>query len=342
MILRWWIMIRTRTLKVRSLYNFFTLLSTQMKNFLIITSLCLFSTVFYAQKDKIIYLDSLNFETNYGNHTSYRVIQEYNKNKRAYNVLDYYKSGKLKAEGIYADNLPRVRQGITTAYYENGNKKSRTMYTEGLEFGEYMSWHENGTKAIEGEYIINNYAKTPESNLKINNYWDENGNQTVINGNGTYHEITETESATGSILDGCKTGLWEGKNSKAKITFKETYKNGKLIDGIASDENKSYSYTKIEIQANPKKGLPAFYKEFATSVHIPEVKEGTTSIKLLFRFVIDKAGNITDIKIVRGFNNAVDSAFMATMKRMPSWNPAYLRGKVVESRFTLPITIQTN
>lgn len=311
-----------------------------MKNFLIIASLCLFTTVFYAQKDKTIYLDSLNIETNYGNHTSYRVVQEFNKNKKAYNVLDYYKSGKLKAESIYADNFPRIRQGISTTYYENGNKKSRTMYTEDLAFGEYFSWHENGTKAIEGEYIINNYAKTPESNLKINSYWDETGNQSVVNGNGTYHEITKTESATGSLLDGYKTGLWEGKNSEAKITFKETYKNGKLVDGVALDENQSYNYTKLAIQAGPKKGMPAFYKEFATSVHVPEVKEGTISIKLLFRFVIDEAGNITDIKIVRGFNSAVDSAFMATMKRMPSWNPAYHRGKIIASQFTLPITIQ--
>src|SRR5688572_29424753 len=114
-----------------------------MKHFLLSLFLCLFSTVFYAQKDKIIYLDSIGEETQYANHETSIKIQDFEEERNHYNVYEYYKSGKLKSEGVYSNKWAKTEEGIFTHYYESGNAESRIMYDKGLPYGNFISWYEN-------------------------------------------------------------------------------------------------------------------------------------------------------------------------------------------------------
>ncbi len=62
----------------------------------------------------------------------------------------------------------RIRHGLSSAWYENGQPKMRVNYRHGLQDGRYYFWHPNGQKRISGVY---------ESGLKQGRWiwWHENG-----------------------------------------------------------------------------------------------------------------------------------------------------------------------
>ncbi len=56
-------------------------------------------------------------------------------------------------------------------------------------------------------------------------------------------------------------------------------------------------------------------------------------------FVVEKSGEITNVKPARKGNEIVDSCAVEVIKKMPVWNPGISEGKAVRVRFTLPIRI---
>ncbi|HSD13082.1 MAG TPA: energy transducer TonB [Flavobacterium sp.] len=315
-----------------------------MKQFLLAVFLCLFSTVFYAQKDKTIYLDSIGKETEYDNHMTYLVIKDFHKEIKQYNIYEYYKSGKLKSEGVCNNKWSRIKEGIYNRYYENGNLQSRTMYDNGLPYGDFTFWHENGNKSTEGEYLIFEDGEGKKtSKLFVKNYWDENNTQKVFNGNGAYTEIADLETGKGEVLNGFKNGLWEGYSKIGRLSFKEHYKKGELTEGTSTDSlNNTYTYKNVEVQAMPKKSMQDFYRKFISNFNAPEVKSHVKEIRVLLGFVIEKDGSISEIKTIRSDNADFDQTAKKVLSKMENWIPAVHRGKTLRSQFSLPITIKIN
>lgn len=291
-------------------------------------------------------MDSIGEETQYSNHVTSIIIKDFQKEKNQHNIYEYYKSGKLKSEGICSNKWARTKEGIFTHYYESGNTESLTIYDKGIPYGDFTSWYENGNKKTEGEYILfKNTRGTKASELKIKNYWDENNIQKVFDGNGIYTETHKSQSATGEVKNGVKHGLWEGTSTSPETnnrkTYSETYKNGKLISGTSFDkDNNPIHYTELDTQASPKKGLEHFYKFVSGQIEKPTTDTYQTQIKLMATFIINKDGKISDIKILRGSNPKINASLVNTLLKYPNWNPPLQRGKPVRAKFTLPITIE--
>ena len=54
-------------------------------------------------------------------------------------------------------------------------------------------------------------------------------------------------------------------------------------------------------------------------------------------FVVGKKGEIKNIKIKRGVNEALDKEAIRVLKAMPNWQPGKQHGKPVCVRYSLPI-----
>lgn len=59
--------------------------------------------------------------------------------------------------------------------------------------------------------------------------------------------------------------------------------------------------------------------------------------KVYVRFVVNKNGDIEQVKILRGIGGGCDQEAMKVVKKMPRWKPGVLRGKPVPVLFTLPV-----
>lgn len=308
----------------------------------------LLSTIAVAQERKI-YLDSTYVLTDEEHQVYYRIIKDFDYDKRLYPVLQYYKTGELESEQ-YSTSKERVtRTGIATSYYQNGTKKMITTYNEGFKEGKCLFWYENGKPKFEGSFVKTTQKKDgmdiPLIKLRINNFWNTENVQTATNGNGQYTDdgyfdyLSNTSVSTGTIVDGYKDGTWTGKDEKKGITFTETYSNGKPISGKSIDKNgNEYTYENPFVIAEAKGGMKQFYSFVGKNFNTPE--DITKKVTTITRFTVTTQNVITKIKNINSGGKKADDEAIRVIMAFNAFTAAKYRGMPIDSDFTLPITLQ--
>ncbi len=304
-----------------------------MKNYLVVLFFVVSSQIFSQNtNDKVVYLDSLWQETKNGNHKYYRIIKDYAIEQNLYKIYDYYKNGKIQMEGSTENKENLMKIGEYIYYYENGNKESIVNYNKlAIPIGEYRSWYENGNRKAEGEYLKNEKLEIRKGIIKINQFWDIDGNQKVINGNGDYYEETieinnKKDFSKGKVINGLKDGVWTGIYENYNFSFKEIYKNGALISGVSTDSNSTqHEYTVVEEMPMPKKGYSHFSNFIAKKMKLPKVNNSVNG-RVFLEFIIEKDGKIVDIKVLKGLDKQIDQAAIDVLNIYKNWNTGKLRG----------------
>lgn len=313
-----------------------------MSNNLFTALFFLVSTLSFSQtpKDGKIFLDSTWNETTEANHKYYRIIKDYYSDTESYKIYDYFKSGVLQMAGAskFKDRLQK--EGQFVYYYENGNKESMENYINGSQTGKQYNWYQNGQKKSETEYLINNNTKSPT--YKIIQFWDINGNQKIIDGNGDYETKTDNFYETGKIVNGLKHGIWEGVVNSEKYTYTENYVEGNLISGTSTDYNNiKYNYTSITTMPGPKKGIKHFYNFISNNFIQPkEAKLHNVSGTVYLTFLIEKDGRASDIKVVRKVGFGIDEEAIRIVKSYNQWSASKIRGISSSIMYSLPISIK--
>ncbi|HEY4312504.1 MAG TPA: hypothetical protein VGN12_23855 [Pirellulales bacterium] len=104
------------------------------------------------------------------------------------------------------------RHGLYTSWHKNGQKDEEGQYLNDLPVGKSNWWFENGQKAIEGQYI------NGERN-GLWTWWHENGQK----------------SACGDFVKGVETGKWTWWNEDGKVANSARITEGKST--FSSEEN---------------------------------------------------------------------------------------------------------
>lgn len=218
-----------------------------MKKSIFIIFLLLISANLFAQINMVskkFFLDSLNREATPENYSYIRVITNYSQKGVRYVVTDFYKNGRKKMTGATLDRDALKKDGEFIYYYKNGSKESVVNYSEDHKAGKEFNWYENKDIKSEKENLWD--AKTKTSQTLILNFWDENKNQTVVEGNGEYENTNGFVSEKGVLKNGLKQGIWQGNDTARKISFTENYDKGILLSGTSVDENNvKYSYSSL-------------------------------------------------------------------------------------------------
>ena len=88
-------------------------------------------------------------------------------------------------------------------------------------------------------------------------------------------------------------------------------------------------------------GEEALVKFIAESTKYPEeAKNKGIQGKVFVQFVVNKEGNVEDVKLAKSIDPLLDEAAMNIVKSMPQWKPGRQRGKNVNVSFTIPINFQ--
>ena len=112
-------------------------------------------------------------------------------------IKEYYDNGNLKAEGTKQKGL---KEGKWTYFFESGMKYREINFSNDIEHGEWKMWHKNGNLYLEQKKMLgesHGYWKEYYENGNIkeigeyynteyfpSDFWDEEGNQLLINGTG--------------------------------------------------------------------------------------------------------------------------------------------------------------
>jgi TonB family protein len=310
-----------------------------MKNyFFLLAYLCTSFAFSQSENDKKVFLDSLFKETTEENHKYYRIIKDYALDKTSYKMEEYYKSGVKKTEGLINNKISLEKEGEFITYYENGNKESSKFFSQYKLTGKEILWYENGNKKSEATYTGEKWD-TGRS-YKIDQFWDIQNKQTVINGNGFCNQNTQFETYSGNIKDGLKDGVWTGKYFKSAGSYSETYKEGQFISGVFTDSSQiTHEYTALETPPEPQKGIQDFYNYLGKNIQIPRKAKNITG-KILIEFIIDKDGKIVEPKIVRSLNPELDKEAVDVLMRYENWIPGQQRGRKIRCRYTLPLSFK--
>jgi antitoxin component YwqK of YwqJK toxin-antitoxin module len=301
----------------------------------------------FGPNDEAVYLDSLENLGTEENFKHIRIVKDFTLQKELYEVSFFYRSGKIEMRGTTKNKSWMTYEGPCVYFYENGNRKKIINYFNSQILGKQFEWYENGNVKLESEIVLD--KKTNNTITKIVNYWNSNNEQKVIDGEGEYEE-TETYTmankkpqvifSKGTIKNFLKEGTWIGNSPQDKYNFTEEYTNGKLISGkIVDNEGVETTYTDVEIKPTPVKGMWHFYDFIARNYETPKV-EGLQG-KVYVTFIVEKDGNISDIKVIRDIGYGTGAEAIRVLSKYGYWLPGKQRGVPVRVMYSLPITIHS-
>jgi periplasmic protein TonB len=88
-------------------------------------------------------------------------------------------------------------------------------------------------------------------------------------------------------------------------------------------------------------GEAALFQYLANTIKYPKMaRETNVQGKVYVSFVIDAAGNITQVKLLRGIGGGCDEEALRVISMMPTWNAGRQNGRAVRVLFHMPIVFR--
>lgn len=115
-----------------------------------------------------------------------------------------------------------------------------------------------------------------------------------------------------------------------------------IIETKAPDDNSTEKiYTWAEEMPMFPGGDVELLKFFSENIVYPEIaKRAGVEGKVILTFVVDKNGNIIDIKVAKSIGAGCDEEAMRVLKTMPHWIPGKQNGNPVLTRINLPVVFK--
>ena len=114
--------------------------------------------------------------------------------------------------------------------------------------------------------------------------------------------------------------------------------NGPVNIESPVENNSLYTLDGIETFPEFTGGHAAFVKYLTRNLRYPEaaVDRGIQG-KVLVSFIIEKDGQLSNIKIIRGIGNGCDEEAIRVLEKSPKWKPGIQNNQKVRVAYTLPI-----
>jgi protein TonB len=97
-------------------------------------------------------------------------------------------------------------------------------------------------------------------------------------------------------------------------------------------------FTIVENYPEPIGGMSSFYSYVGENIQYPAQARRLNVTGMVFiQFVVEKDGQITDVKVLKGIGAGCDEEAVRVLKSAPAWKPGKQRGVPVRVRMTVPI-----
>lgn len=102
-------------------------------------------------------------------------------------------------------------------------------------------------------------------------------------------------------------------------------------------------FTVVETTPQFKGGEQALYKYLGENIKYPEeAQKNNIEGRVYVQFVVEKNGELTGFKVLKGIGNGCDEEAIRVVATMPNWIPGIQRGQAVRVQFNLPIRFMLN
>lgn len=88
-------------------------------------------------------------------------------------------------------------------------------------------------------------------------------------------------------------------------------------------------------------GMDAMKTFISKNIQYPsDALEAAISGKVFVSFVVEKEGQLSEVKVLRNLYPSLDKEALRVVKSMPNWKPGMQNGKPVRVKFNLPVFFQ--
>jgi TonB family protein len=106
-------------------------------------------------------------------------------------------------------------------------------------------------------------------------------------------------------------------------------------------DTKLYDPGSVEVDPEFPGGAKAFGKFLVSNVRYPQAaRESNIQGKVYISFVVEKNGELTDLKVIKGIGAGCDEEALRVLKSSPLWKPGMTQGKPVRTSYTFPVIFQ--
>lgn len=103
-------------------------------------------------------------------------------------------------------------------------------------------------------------------------------------------------------------------------------------------EVKEFRNTVVSSPYTVSQKVIEFFKSNINYKDLPPLKE---RIRVITKITsVDKNGKISNVEIIRGYNDAYDKEAIRVVKSIPKWEYVERRGKIINRGWALPITFE--
>lgn len=124
-----------------------------------------------------------------------------------------------------------------------------------------------------------------------------------------------------------------------KMAGKPSFKNPSK-DSIA---NGTFDFVSIEKQPQFPGGIKAFYQYLGQNIKYPkEAWKSKIQGKVFLSFVVEKSGELSNIKLIRGVSTDIDAEAIRVVSESPKWSPGIQFGVPVRVKYNINVNFNLN
>ena len=249
----------------------------------------------------------------------------------------YYRNGNLRAIYFYKNGK---FDGYAKRFYENGNQQAVEFYRSGVLSDTTTLFYESGLpqeiKVVNPDHDAENLAEN-EKQFKLIAYWDQQGIQQVVNGNGTKIEYYPDGRKRVSIdySGGYPHGEWIQYGNKRKVKSRMTFKNGAFISGVIYNKRKKDIIAMLFREPRfpgGAQGLDDFVKK-----NTNKCREGFNN-EVMLLITVTETGEARFEQVLSGdVSHCQFEELQALVNHMPKWTPAVRYANYVESTYVIRV-----
>lgn len=133
------------------------------------------------------------------------------------------------------------------------------------------------------------------------------------------------------------------KNVSLKVALMMLVLLFSFMTSTAQTKKNNMVFDVVEVMPQYPGGQTAMLQYMMKNIKYPKqaMKEGIQG-RVTVSFIVEKDGRVTNVRLLRSVQSALDKEAIRVVKSMPKWTPGKHNGKPVRVRFNLPVMFKLN
>ena len=133
------------------------------------------------------------------------------------------------------------------------------------------------------------------------------------------------------------------KNVSLKVALMMLVLLFSFTTSTAQTKKNNMVYDVVEVMPQFPGGQTAMLKYIMENIKYPkQIMEEGIQGRVTVSFIVEKDGRVSNVRLLRSVQPALDKEAIRVVKSMPKWTPGKHNGKPVRVRFNLPVMFKLN